>query len=186
MSAAAMDDEYAAWDRTWSKVKNRGARSSDLATMLVERAFSGHSAGQLLDVLECAGDEERLGDAVFGAFRLCAAIARRNRTVAGLMGITAALHDTADQAPNWRTRAAARLLLAYEIVDDVLHFEDTVGLDTGSLHDIGAHDYNQTLSECGEFASIAVIEALGAWRVLLPEVTALTVKNVAATLWSNQ
>lgn len=178
-----MTDEMDAWNANWLQLKTRGTDTSELSTELVLGAFRGANAFQQLTVLEQADDDEKLGDIVYGALRLCCALARHNRTATGLMEICAMLHDLEENAPTQRTRSAARLVLAHQIADDVANFDGIDGLDPAPFWALGANDYNDTLTDAGTLAPTVVITALELWQRLLPEVATMTVKAVAARTW---
>lgn len=171
------------WTQSWGQLKTRGDAVSSVATELVAGAFLGDNAFKQLTVLEQADDDEQLGDIVYGALRLCCALARRSRTAVGLMEISAALHDIEETAPAHTTSAAARLLLAYQMSNDVAHFDDIDGLDPGVFWALGADDYNTVLTEAATDAYAVVVAALDLWQQMLPEISPKTIETVAAQLW---
>ncbi|MGV0041300.1 hypothetical protein [Mycobacterium colombiense] len=175
-------NEFDDWTASWTRLKTRGASTSDLSTALVAGAFRRDNAFQQLELLEQADDDEQLGDIVFGALRLCCELARRNRTAAGLMAIGAELQNTEETAKANITRTAARLLLGYQIADDVAHFKSIDSIDPGLFWSLGAENYNQVLTAAGPRASMVIAAALDLWRQLLPEVQAFTIEDVAAEL----
>jgi hypothetical protein len=174
-----------AWNANWLQLKTRGTDTSELSTDLVLGAFRGDNAFRQLEILEQADDDEQLGGMIFSALRLCCELARRNRTPHGLLEIGAALQDIEETAPE-RTSAAARLLLGYQIADDVAHFDSIDSLDPGVFWALGADGYNATLTEAGIAAYSVVVEALALWRTMLPEVSESTINTVAAQLWESE
>ena len=171
------------WTASWTRLKTRGESSSDLSTALVRGAFNGDNAFRQLEILGQADDDAQLGDVIFAALHLCCELARRNRTAAGLMAIGAALQKTEETAEANITRTAARLLLGYQIADDVAQFESIDSIDPGLFWSLGAENYNDVLTAAGARASMVVVAALDLWRQLMPEVSELTITCVAAQLW---
>lgn len=188
MSAPAMEgdgDLAAAWDQSWARVKARGGATSDMATQLVLGAFRGDSPFNLIEIVAAADDVGLTADLVQGALRLCAGIARRNRTTVGLMEINASwMHAAESTSPI--IQLAARMLLAYQAIEDTANFESIDRLDPGVFHAFGARDFNAVILEAGDTCGIVILKSLAMWRTILPETSALTVKTVATQLWSNE
>lgn len=176
------EDGQAEWDRSWTKVQGRGTATADAATELVLGAFRGDSAFELIDIVAAADDAGLTADLVQGALRICAEIARRNRTAEGLMAISAAWMHAADHGSTI-SRLAARLLLAYSAVDDTANFESIDQLDPSVFHGYGAQTFNDVILEAGDLCDIVVLRALALSRHMLPEVSTKTIKNIAAQLW---